>query len=113
FSAGTVFAYSSTSIVVNPSVPVRTLSELIAYAKANPGKLSYGSAGTGSITHIAGEYFKQLAGGLEIVAVPYKGLGQAVTGVIGGGKSQLSGPPPPHNFGITHRPERCLLFGGL
>ena len=74
FSAVTVFAYSSTSIVVNPSVPARTLAELIAYAKANPGKLSYGSAGTGSITHIAGEHFKQLAGGLEIVAVPYKGI---------------------------------------
>ena len=70
FSAVTVFAYSSTSIVVNASVPVRTLSELIAYAKANPGKLSYGSAGVGSITHLAGEYFKQLAGGLDIVAVP-------------------------------------------
>jgi len=54
---------------------VRTLAELIAYAKANPGKLSYGSAGTGSITHIAGEYFKRLAGGLEIVAVPYKSFG--------------------------------------
>jgi tripartite-type tricarboxylate transporter receptor subunit TctC len=75
FSAVAVFAYSSTSIVVNPSLPVRTLAELIAYAKANPGKLSYGSAGTGSITHIAGEYFKQLAGGLEIVMVPYKGHG--------------------------------------
>jgi tripartite-type tricarboxylate transporter receptor subunit TctC len=71
FSAVTVFAYSSTSIVVNPSVPVHTLAELIAYAKANPGKLSCGSAGIGSITHLAGEYFKQLAGGL--VAVPYKG----------------------------------------
>jgi tripartite-type tricarboxylate transporter receptor subunit TctC len=65
FSAIAVFAYSSTSIVVNPSLPVRTLDELIAYAKANPGKLSYGSAGTGSITHVAGEYFKQLAGGLN------------------------------------------------
>jgi tripartite-type tricarboxylate transporter receptor subunit TctC len=52
-------------------VPVHTLAELIAYAKANPGKLSCGSAGIGSITHLAGEYFKQLAGGL--VAVPYKG----------------------------------------
>src|SRR5262249_44385382 len=66
FSAVTVFAYSSTSIVVNPSVPVHTLAELIAYAKANPGKLSCGSAGIGSITHLAGEYFKQLAGGLDI-----------------------------------------------
>src|SRR5262249_42067386 len=72
FSAVTVFAYSSTSIVVNPSLPARTLAELIAYAKANPGKLSYGSAGTGSITHIAGEYFKQLAGRLAIVAAPHQ-----------------------------------------
>jgi tripartite-type tricarboxylate transporter receptor subunit TctC len=90
FSAVTVFAYSSTSIVVNPSVPVRTLHELIAYAEANPGKLSYGSAGIGSITHIAGEYFKQLAGGLDIVAVPYKGIGQAVTDVISGQIPMLS-----------------------
>jgi len=90
FSAVTVFAYSSTSIVVNPSLSVHTLAELIAYAKANPGKLSYGSAGTGSITHIAGEYFKQLAGGLEIVTVPYKGIGQAVTDVIGGQIPMLS-----------------------
>lgn len=50
FSAVTVFAYSSTSIVVHPSVPARTLEDLTAYAKANPGRLSYGSAGNGSIT---------------------------------------------------------------
>src|SRR4029077_13105868 len=92
FSAVTVFAYSSTSIVVNTSVPVRTLAALIAYAQTDPGKLSYGSAGTGSITHIAGEYFKQLAGGLEIVAVPYKGIGQSVTGVICGAHTALPGP---------------------
>src|SRR5262245_1891124 len=73
FSAVCVFAYSSTSIVINPSLPVRQLAELITYAKANPGKLSYGSAGRGSITHVAGEYFKQLAGGLDILVVPYKG----------------------------------------
>ncbi len=59
FSAVAVFAYSSTSVVINPSVPARTLQELIAYAKANPGKLSYGSAGNGSITNLAGELFKQ------------------------------------------------------
>src|SRR5262249_59969012 len=98
FSAVTVFAYSSTSIVVNPSVPAHTLQELIAYAKANPGKLSYGSAGTGSITHIAGEYFKQLAGGLDIVVVPYKGIGQAVTDVIGRPNPLLSAHPPPPNL---------------
>jgi tripartite-type tricarboxylate transporter receptor subunit TctC len=72
FSAVTVFAYSSTSVVIHPSVPARTLKELIDYAKANPGKLSYGSAGNGSITNLAGELFKQRAGGLDIVHVPYK-----------------------------------------
>jgi len=84
FSAVAVFAYSSTSIVANASLAMHTLGELITYAKANPGKLSYGSAGTGSITHVAGEYFKQLAGGLDIVVVPYKGIGQAVTDLVGG-----------------------------
>jgi tripartite-type tricarboxylate transporter receptor subunit TctC len=69
FSAVAVFAYSSTSIVVNPSVPARTLRELIDYAKANPGKLSYGSAGNGSITNLAGELFKLRAGALDIVHV--------------------------------------------
>ncbi len=84
FSAVAVFAYSSTSIVVNPSVPARTLRELIDYAKANPGKLSYGSAGNGSITNLAGELFKLRAGALDIVHVPYKGIGQGVSDLIGG-----------------------------
>jgi tripartite-type tricarboxylate transporter receptor subunit TctC len=84
FSAIAVFAYSSTSIVVNPSVPARTLQELIDHAKANPGKLFYGSAGNGSITNLAGELFKQRAGGLDIVHVPYKGIGQGITDLIGG-----------------------------
>jgi tripartite-type tricarboxylate transporter receptor subunit TctC len=90
FSAVSVFAYSSTSIVIHPSLPARTLDELIAYAKANPGKLSYGAAGTGSITHLAGEYFKQLAGGLDLMVVPYKGIGQAVTDLIAGQIPMLS-----------------------
>jgi tripartite-type tricarboxylate transporter receptor subunit TctC len=84
FSAVAVFAYSSTSIVLHPAVPAQTLMELVAYARANPGKLSYGAAGVGSITHLAGELFKQRAGGLEIVMVPYKGIGQGVSDLIGG-----------------------------
>ena len=84
FSAVCVFSFSSTSIVVNPTVPVKTLREFIAYAKANPGKLSYGSAGNGSITNMAGELFKTLAGGLDIVHVPYKGIGQGVADLISG-----------------------------
>jgi tripartite-type tricarboxylate transporter receptor subunit TctC len=90
FSAVAVFAASSTSVVINASVPARTLTELIAYAKANPGKLSYGSAGNGSITNLAGELFKLRAGGLDIVHVPYKGIGQAVGDLIGGQIPMLS-----------------------
>ncbi len=84
FAGVSVFAFSSTSIVVHPSVPAKTLQDLIAYAKANPGKLSYGAAGIGSITHMAGEHFKRLAGGLDIVMVPYKGIGQGVADLISG-----------------------------
>ena len=59
-------------IAVHPSVPVRTLKELIAYAKANPGKLSYGHAGVGSIQHLTGELLKSLAETPDIVQVPYR-----------------------------------------
>src|SRR5262249_55702699 len=90
FSAVAVFAASSTSVVINASVPARTLAELIAYAKANPGKLSYGSAGNGSITNLAGELFKLRAGGLDIVHVPYKGIEQGVSDLIGGQIPMLS-----------------------
>ena len=71
-------------IAVHPSVPVRTLEELIAHAKANPGKLSYGHAGVGSIQHLTGELFKSLAGTPGIVDVPYRGTGPLVADLIGG-----------------------------
>jgi tripartite-type tricarboxylate transporter receptor subunit TctC len=71
-------------IAVNPLVPAQTLSELVAYAKANPGKLSYGHAGIGSTNHLTGELFKLLAGTPEIVQVPYRGMGPALTDAIGG-----------------------------
>jgi len=71
-------------IAVHPSVPARTLNELIAYAKANPGKLSYGHAGVGSIQHLTGELFKSLAGTPEIIQVPYRGTGPVITDLIGG-----------------------------
>ena len=64
-------------LAVNPSLPVNTLAELIAYAKANPGKVNYGSAGSGSITHLAGELLKVEAG-IDVVHVPYKGAAPAV-----------------------------------
>ena len=71
-------------IAVHPSVPVQTLKEFIAYAKANPGKLSYGHAGVGTIQHLTGELFKSLTGTPEIVQVPYRGTGPAIADLIGG-----------------------------
>jgi tripartite-type tricarboxylate transporter receptor subunit TctC len=72
------------SIVVHESVPARTLRELIDYAKANPGKLSYGSAGTGTITNLAGELFKLLIRAPDIVHIPYKGSAPGVVDLASG-----------------------------
>jgi tripartite-type tricarboxylate transporter receptor subunit TctC len=70
-------------MVVNPSVPARTVPGLIAYAKANPGKLNMASAGNGSPPHLAGELFK-LTAGVDMVHVPYRGSAPALTDLIGG-----------------------------
>ena len=72
------------AFVVNPAVPAQTLKELIAYAKANPGKLSYGHAGVGTTQHLSGELFKSLTGTPEIVPVPYRGTGPVIADVVGG-----------------------------
>jgi tripartite-type tricarboxylate transporter receptor subunit TctC len=71
-------------LLVHPSVPAKTLPEFIAYVKANPGKLSYGSGGVGGITHMTPELFKQEAGGLDILHVPYRGVAPALTDLLGG-----------------------------
>jgi tripartite-type tricarboxylate transporter receptor subunit TctC len=83
-TAASIFATTSTSITVNPSVPARTVKELIDHIRANPGKLSYGSGGVGAITHITVEMFKQVAGGLDIVHIPYKGMAPAMNDLISG-----------------------------
>ena len=70
-------------LVVHPSVPAQSVRELIAYAKANPGKLAYGSAGSGSLPHLACELFKSLTG-TQMIHVPYKGGGPMVTDLLGG-----------------------------
>ena len=69
-------------VVVNNSLPVKNVAELIAYAKANPGKLFYGSAGQGSSGHLIGELFKAAAG-IDMTHVPYKGGGPSITGLMG------------------------------
>ena len=68
---------------VHPSVPAKTVAEFVAYAKQNPGKLNFGSAGTGGTTHLAGEMFKQMAG-VDMVHVAYKGAGPALTDLLSG-----------------------------
>src|ERR1700710_1404441 len=68
---------------VHPSVPAKTVAEFVAYAKQNPGKLNFGSAGTGGTIHLAGEMFKQIAG-VDMVHVPYKGAGPALTDLLAG-----------------------------
>jgi len=70
-------------LAVHPSVPATSFAEFIAYAKANPGKINYGSAGAGSITHLAGELLKADAA-LDMVHVPYKGAAPAVTDLLAG-----------------------------
>lgn len=78
-----LYGSNSAVLVVNPSLPVNTFQELIAYVKANPGKLSYASQGVGTSGHLAGELLKQQAG-LDLVHVPYKGSGPALADVLGG-----------------------------
>jgi tripartite-type tricarboxylate transporter receptor subunit TctC len=79
---------------VHPSFPAKTVSEFIAYAKANPGKINYGSAGVGSSLHMAGELFKLMAG-VDIVHVPYRGSPPALTDLLGGQLQLMFSPLPP------------------
>jgi tripartite-type tricarboxylate transporter receptor subunit TctC len=76
-------AISPYALVINPSVPAKTLKEFIGYAKANPDKLSYGSAGVGSASHLAGELLKVKAG-FDMVHVPNKGMNPAIIDLMGG-----------------------------
>ena len=77
-------AVNHLAIAVHPSVPATTLKELVAYAKANPGKLSYGHVGVGSTNHLAGELFKSLAGIPNVTPVPYRGAGPVISDLISG-----------------------------
>jgi tripartite-type tricarboxylate transporter receptor subunit TctC len=70
-------------LVANPSVPAKTTAELIAHAKQNPGKVSFGSSGVGSASHLSGALFQQMAG-VDMLHVPYRGTGPAVTDLLGG-----------------------------
>jgi tripartite-type tricarboxylate transporter receptor subunit TctC len=81
-------------LVVHPAVPARTLAELIAFAKANPGKVSFASAGVGSVSHVSGELFKFMAG-VNMVHVPYRSMAPALTDLIGGQVQAIFSTMPP------------------
>ena len=79
----TMVALVPNLLVVNKDLPVKSVADLVAYAKANPGKLSYGSSGIGTSVHLSGEYFQKLTG-TKMVHVPYRGTAQATQDLIGG-----------------------------
>jgi len=81
-------------LVVNPSFPAKTVPEFIAYAKANPGKLNFGSAGIGTVAHMGGELFKAMAG-VNLVHVPYKGLAPALNDLLAGQVQAVFSTMPP------------------
>ncbi|NCA09343.1 MAG: tripartite tricarboxylate transporter substrate binding protein, partial [Burkholderiaceae bacterium] len=83
FSPISLVASSSLMLVANPSVPVKNVADLIAYSKANPGKINFGSSGTGTPLHLGGELFNVQAG-TTLNHVPYKGAAPALTDVLGG-----------------------------
>jgi tripartite-type tricarboxylate transporter receptor subunit TctC len=81
------------TLVVHPSFPVHSVAELIAYAKANPGKVNYGSAGIGTVSHVCGEYFANVAG-IKLTHIPYKGTGPAIIDLLGGHIPMAFAPVP-------------------
>ena len=87
-------AQSPLVLVVQPSFPAKTVPEFIAYAKANPGKINFGSAGIGTVAQLAGELFKSMAG-VDLVHVPYRGLAPAITDLIGGRVQAIFSTMPP------------------
>jgi tripartite-type tricarboxylate transporter receptor subunit TctC len=84
FAPISILAVSASGIMVHPSVPAKTLEEFVVYAKANASKLSYGSAGTGTMTQLAGELFKLIIGAPEITHVPYRGAGPSIADLVSG-----------------------------
>jgi tripartite-type tricarboxylate transporter receptor subunit TctC len=98
-------------ILVNASVPAHSLKELIAYGKANPGKLNYASAGVGSGIHLSTEYFRHAAG-IEMTHIPYKGSGPALTDLVGGHVNLYFSSMPPAIGLVKEGKVRALAVTG-
>jgi len=100
------------SLVVNPSFPAKTVAELISYAKANPGKVNFGSAGAGTASHITGEYFAHSAG-ITLVHIPYKGTGPVLTDLLGGHIPMAFAPIPASHPNVTAGKLRALAVTSI
>lgn len=107
FSAVTLVAVAPNVLVVHPSLPVHSVSDLIALAKAQPGKLNFASAGNGSSSHLAGELFKGIAD-VKIVHVPYKGAAPALADLLGGHVQMAFDPLPSSITNIKSGKLRAL-----
>ena len=97
-------------LVASPQAPFRSVAELIAYAKQNPGKLSYASAGNGTSQHLAGELFKQLAG-VDMLHVPYRGGAPAIVDIVAGRTDMMFGNMPEFLGQIRGGGLRPIAFG--
>ena len=91
FAPDSLVSASPYVVVANPKVPANDIAELVEYAKKNPGKLTFGSSGTGAASHLSAELFKSMAG-VDLLHVPYKGTGQAVTDLLAGQIDLLFAP---------------------
>ncbi|MGY3618804.1 Bug family tripartite tricarboxylate transporter substrate binding protein [Bradyrhizobium sp. USDA 10063] len=100
------------SLVVHPSFPAKSVAELIAYARQNPGKVSFGSAGAGTASHITGEYFARSAG-ISLVHIPYKGTGPALVDLIGGHIPMAFAPIPASHANVSAGTLRALAVTSL
>jgi tripartite-type tricarboxylate transporter receptor subunit TctC len=98
-------------VVVRSSLPIKTMAELIAYAKANPGKLTYASSGNGSLQHVTGAMLEQQAG-IQMTHIPYKGTGPALQDLLGGQVDVTFGTPPPFMPHIQSGKLRALAVTG-
>jgi tripartite-type tricarboxylate transporter receptor subunit TctC len=103
--------YSDLVIVVHPSVPAKSLSEFIALARSQPGKLNYASSGQGTPYHMAGELFKAMAG-IDVVHVPYRNSGEARSGVIGGQVQMMIDAVPAMAPNVMENQVRALATTG-
>jgi len=99
-------------LTVHPTVPAKTVKELIAVAKANPGKLNFGSSGIASIVHLAGELFNQSAG-VRTMHIPYKGTGPALTDLLGGQIDMMFASPAPTIPHVKNGRLRAIAWASL